>query len=159
MEMEQKVKRISAPSTKREAFDEWKSKGSLGLTKSQTSMALFEAGQNPIDHDIHSFWKAKGKSDTDIITFEEFKELYKQLGDPREVIKNALKCFDKNENGKIDQEELREILKAAGELENAREETEDSYVEMILSLGDRNKYHELDIDELVTMIQDGLIKG
>ncbi|XP_060608637.1 troponin C, skeletal muscle-like isoform X2 [Ruditapes philippinarum] len=156
--MEKTLKGIRAPSTIREAFDEWKDKQSNCLTKSKTLNALFEAGQNPIERDINMFWKKKGKSDTDTLGFEEFEELFIQLGNPRDVIRNALKHFDANENGKIDSDELREILKAAGELENTSQVTEDSYVALILSIGDRNKNHELEIDELVTMIQDGLIK-
>jgi hypothetical protein len=47
-------------------------------------------------------------------------------------------------SGKIDREELRDILRATGALEHVA--TEDSYVDLILNLGDKNDDNELDID-------------
>ncbi|KAL4238209.1 hypothetical protein ACF0H5_002921 [Mactra antiquata] len=137
------------------AYQDCADNSSKGLTKSQARDALFEAGQNPTKLDIDEYWHQKQKKGNDVITLDELQELNERLGDPKLVIKNALRFFDKDKNDKIDRDELYEILKQTDQLEGGLKDVE-TYVDHILKLGDRNGDKMIDIDDLVMMIQDGL---
>ncbi|KAH3822964.1 troponin C, skeletal muscle-like [Dreissena polymorpha] len=129
------------------------------LDKNGVYEALCLAGHNPIFQEIGTFWEKKRKSDFETINLDELIELEASLEDPKKAMEEAFAVFDKNNDGKIDKEELRRILKQSDVPGSEMYSYDDGMVEAIFAKADKNGDGFLDKNELIMMITEGQVSS
>jgi len=129
--------------------------GSGCIDKTELAKGLQVLGCNPTVDEIQSLMAeadSKGKPNGRL-EFEEFSELIAAHRITRDVemasLHSAFEVFDKNNNGYIDKEELREALTTLGFGKLTDEEVNNLYAEV-----DVNDDNFISVNELVKAIMD-----
>ncbi|ESO05224.1 hypothetical protein HELRODRAFT_77767, partial [Helobdella robusta] len=104
----------------REAFNEYDLMGLETIPAHDFGDALRLAGQAPSESEVQEMLKLAVLDDTGCLTFDEFVKAVGQRGWMDEVevaqeLEDALRYFDKEGNGWLDAQEMRNILKTHGE--------------------------------------------
>lgn len=127
--------------------------GNGSIDKYELTKGLQAMGCNPTEADIQSLMDdADSKVDANgKIEFAEFVELIeahqKTKDDEREALAKAFKTFDKNEDGLISKEELRQALTTLGLTKLTDDEVDELFAE-----ADTDESGFLDFNELIRVI-------
>lgn len=136
----------------REMFDYLDTDGSGQLDKNELEQLLFLLGQNPTPDDMEKFWNMVNKVDVDgdeKVGFEEFCAIMNSPTNAEEEMREALKHYDKNGDGCVDKEELKELLLQDGTLD----ENDDDLLELF-DIVDKDKTGKIPIDTYIQCLQN-----
>ncbi|XP_060608651.1 uncharacterized protein LOC132760644 [Ruditapes philippinarum] len=132
----------------RRKFDNYDMNKDGVISGEEITRLMQYVGFNPTKADEEDFLQRLGKSkckEEEIITFEEFFELVKTLPDPSGELYVAFKCFDKDDSGYIDKEELKEIL-TSGYMDP-------NDIDEIFALVDDDKNGKIEFKEFITLFK------
>ncbi|XP_063428905.1 calmodulin-beta-like [Mytilus trossulus] len=88
------------------------------ITSAELGTVMRSLGQNPTNADITEMIQEVDSDGSGTINFDEFKKMMgkkMENSDPVEDLREAFKIFDKNNDGKIDPNELKKVMVNIGE--------------------------------------------
>jgi len=134
-----------------EAFAMFDKDNSGSISSSELATILKNLNQNYSDEDITKMVRQVDADGNGEIDFDEFVGLMLNAkSSPEDELKQAFNVFDANKSGKIDKNELRQVLKQLGWSGD-----EDLLSEM-MKLADVNGDGEIDYEEFVKMMKESL---
>lgn len=133
----------------REIFDKFDKDGSGALDRQELVAGLRALGGNPTKNDIQSILEeAENKANANgKLEFDEFFGLLstyrKDSEQVQEELLNAFMYFDRNQDGSIDKEEVKETLKRAGDDPLTDAEIDEMFAEIDTNDDGKVSYREL----------------
>ncbi|KAL2157282.1 hypothetical protein VTH06DRAFT_6220 [Thermothelomyces fergusii] len=134
----------------RRAFEVFDKDRTGDITADELGKVMRELGLNPSEAELQDLINEVDINKDGVISFEEFLALMSQSGketDKEQELLKAFAVFDKDKNGTISSDELRNVLKSLGE------KLTDEEVDEMIKIADRNGDGVIDYNEFVGIMK------
>eukprot|EP00761_Pharyngomonas_kirbyi_P003511 gb/GECH01003515.1/.p1 GENE.gb/GECH01003515.1/~~gb/GECH01003515.1/.p1 ORF type:complete len:152 (+),score=58.33 gb/GECH01003515.1/:1-456(+) len=134
----------------RQAFDLFDKNGDGRISSSELRKVMESIGLNPKTEELNDMIKEVDIDGNGMIEFQEFLVLMSRKlksSDSEEEIREAFRMFDKNKDGFISEEELKQVMRAIGE------ELSDEQITEMIKEADSNGDGQIDFDEFLRMMR------
>ncbi|XP_063429143.1 calmodulin-like [Mytilus trossulus] len=126
-------------------FDRFDTDKDGKLSKEEITQLLRVVGNNPTDDDITQIFKEVDLDDSGLIDLEEFQTYYVNTianVDEKQSLLEAFKCFDQNNDGFIERDELMKFM----------EDLSEEQAQGMIDIADKNGDGKVNIEEFVEMM-------